>query len=219
MKPRSARGLDLSLPTPDGAGIEAGAGKTAETASSTCPVTKGDLRTDDLVPNHALRRVIQAWCVANNLPPRRLPASPLPAPQYCSSPAPETASPVDREELKASPAAACPLLATTFTNPVDFRCKSCLLHLSFAAASESSDSSASSVLLNNVLAVLVLVMPLDEEAIITTSVALLANVAKHGDLQRRLQAVVVIMEIFRAYTLQRKQGTQTVHKEVPLPPP
>uniref|UniRef100_A0A0E0HN01 Uncharacterized protein n=1 Tax=Oryza nivara TaxID=4536 RepID=A0A0E0HN01_ORYNI len=44
-------------------------------------------------------------------------------------------------------------------------------------------------------------MPLDEEAIvaigssITTSVALLANVAKHGDLQRRLQAVVVIMEI------------------------
>uniref|UniRef100_A0A0E0A744 U-box domain-containing protein n=1 Tax=Oryza glumipatula TaxID=40148 RepID=A0A0E0A744_9ORYZ len=181
--------------------VEAGAGKTAETASSTCPVTKGDLRADDLVPNHALRRVIQAWCVANNLPPRRLPASPLPVPQYCSSPAPETASPVDREELKASPAAACSLLATTFTNPVDFRCKSCLLHLSFAAASESSDSSASSVLLNNVLAVLVLVMPLDEEAIvaigssITTSVALLANVAKHGDLQRRLQAVVVIMEI------------------------
>lgn len=75
--------------TYDRAGIEAwllaaGAGKTAA-ASSTCPVTKGDLRADDLVPNHALRRVIQAWCVANRcrgverIPTPRVPVTPAQA--------------------------------------------------------------------------------------------------------------------------------------------
>uniref|UniRef100_A0A453IIT6 U-box domain-containing protein n=1 Tax=Aegilops tauschii subsp. strangulata TaxID=200361 RepID=A0A453IIT6_AEGTS len=33
--------------------------------AAVCPVTHAPLRRDDLVPNHAIRRVIQDWCVAN----------------------------------------------------------------------------------------------------------------------------------------------------------
>uniref|UniRef100_A0A0E0HTE0 Uncharacterized protein n=1 Tax=Oryza nivara TaxID=4536 RepID=A0A0E0HTE0_ORYNI len=66
-----------------------------------------------------------------------------------------------------------------------------------ALATAIADSSVSSVLLDDVLAARVLVMPLDEEAIgsSTASVALLANVAKHGDLQSRLRAAVNVREI------------------------
>uniref|UniRef100_J3N0N5 U-box domain-containing protein n=1 Tax=Oryza brachyantha TaxID=4533 RepID=J3N0N5_ORYBR len=49
--------------TYDRAGIEAWLLAAGAGTTTTCPVTKGDLRADDLVPNHALRRVIQAWCV------------------------------------------------------------------------------------------------------------------------------------------------------------
>uniref|UniRef100_A0A0E0MK86 U-box domain-containing protein n=1 Tax=Oryza punctata TaxID=4537 RepID=A0A0E0MK86_ORYPU len=53
--------------------------------TSTCPVTKGDLCGDDLVPNHALRRVIQAWYIANccrgveRIPTPRVPVMPTQA--------------------------------------------------------------------------------------------------------------------------------------------
>lgn len=38
------------------------------TAAATCPVTKQELRrtSDDLIPNHTLRRLIQAWCTLNS---------------------------------------------------------------------------------------------------------------------------------------------------------
>uniref|UniRef100_A0A0E0MGE3 U-box domain-containing protein n=1 Tax=Oryza punctata TaxID=4537 RepID=A0A0E0MGE3_ORYPU len=71
--------------TYDRAGIEAwllatGAGKTA---TATRPVTKGDLRVDDLDPNHALCRIIQAWCIANRclgverIPTLQVPVAPV----------------------------------------------------------------------------------------------------------------------------------------------
>ena len=47
-----------------------------------CPVTKQDLTVFDLIPNHALRRLIQDWCVANRsygierIPTPRIPVSP-----------------------------------------------------------------------------------------------------------------------------------------------
>ncbi|EAZ15153.1 hypothetical protein OsJ_30569 [Oryza sativa Japonica Group] len=198
--------------TYDRAGIEAwllaaGAGKTAA-ASSTCPVTKGDLRADDLVPNHALRRVIQAWCVANRcrgverIPTPRVPVTPAQAGEVLGQ-----VEPPARAGNAASCFAAVPQVGgLARESDRDRRCLGsagaaralAAAVASFPAASDSA--SASSVLLDDVLAALVLVMPLDEEAIVAigssaASVALLANVAKHGDLQRRLQAVVVIREI------------------------
>jgi len=48
---------------------------------ATCPVTGRPLRPEDLVPNHATRRMIQEWCVANRalgverVPTPRVPVS------------------------------------------------------------------------------------------------------------------------------------------------
>lgn len=200
--------------TYDRAGIEAwllaaGAGKTAA-ASSTCPVTKGDLRADDLVPNHALRRVIQAWCVANRcrgverIPTPRVPVTPAQAGEVLG----EVEAAARAGDAERCVAAVREVGRLARESDRDRRCLAsagaaralAAAVASFAAASDSASASASSVLLDDVLAALVLVMPLDEEAIVAigssaASVALLANVAKHGDLQRRLQAVVVIREI------------------------
>ncbi|PSR86441.1 E3 ubiquitin-protein like [Actinidia chinensis var. chinensis] len=57
-------------------------GKDATTKETTCPVTKQPLLVDSeyLTPNHTLRRLIQAWCVANannGIDPIPTPKSPL----------------------------------------------------------------------------------------------------------------------------------------------
>ncbi|XP_020596031.1 U-box domain-containing protein 21-like [Phalaenopsis equestris] len=45
----------------------------------TCPVTKNPLFAADLIPNHTLRRLIQAWCVANrSLGIERIPTPKIP---------------------------------------------------------------------------------------------------------------------------------------------
>ncbi|XP_052159437.1 U-box domain-containing protein 20-like [Oryza glaberrima] len=174
-----------------------------------CPVTKGDLRADDLIPNHALRCIIQAWCVANHcrgverIPTPRVPVTLAQAGEVLGLGEVEAAA-------RAGDAARCGAAVRevgrlAWESDRDRRCLAssgaasalAAVVASFAAV---SDSSASSVLLNDVQASLVLVMPLDEKAIMaigssTASVALLANVAKHDDLQRRLQAVVIIREI------------------------
>ncbi|KAF0929185.1 hypothetical protein E2562_016423 [Oryza meyeriana var. granulata] len=189
--------------TYDRAGIEAwllaaGAGTT------TCPVTKGDLCADDLVPNHALRRVIQAWCVANRcrgverIPTPRVPVTPAQAGEALA----EVEAAARAGEAAWCVAAVREVGRLARESDRDRRClASAGAARSLAAAVASFAATDSlSLVLDDVLAALVLVMPLDEEAITaigssTASVALLASVAKHGDLQRRLPAVVVIREI------------------------
>ncbi|RAL39671.1 hypothetical protein DM860_003204 [Cuscuta australis] len=52
------------------------------TGNTTCPVTRSPLADFTLIPNHTLRRLIQAWCVANRafgierIPTPKLPAEP-----------------------------------------------------------------------------------------------------------------------------------------------
>ena len=56
-----------------------------DTGRATCPVTHAPLRHEDLVPNHAIRRVIQDWCVANRsrgverIPTPKIPVTPVQA--------------------------------------------------------------------------------------------------------------------------------------------
>uniref|UniRef100_A0A0E0M555 U-box domain-containing protein n=1 Tax=Oryza punctata TaxID=4537 RepID=A0A0E0M555_ORYPU len=208
--------------TYDRAGIEAwllaaGARKTA----TTCPVTKGDLRADDLVPNHALRRVIQAWCVANRcrgverIPTPRVPVTPVQAGDVLG----EVEAAARAGDVARCGAAVREVGRLARESDRDRRCLASAgaaraLAAAVASFAVAADSSASSVLLDDVLAALVLVMPLDEEAIVaigssTASVALLANVAKHGDLQRRLQAVVVIREIVALSSCCSRNGAAT----------
>ncbi|CAN4114499.1 unnamed protein product [Withania somnifera] len=40
-------------------------GKWIEAGNATCPVTNQSLRNLDLIPNHAIRKMIQDWCVEN----------------------------------------------------------------------------------------------------------------------------------------------------------
>ncbi|KAL6642538.1 hypothetical protein ACP70R_020719 [Stipagrostis hirtigluma subsp. patula] len=169
-----------------------------------CPVTHGELRAEDLVPNRNLRRLIQGWCAANRsrgverMPsPRRAPATPAQAADAvaeveaaassgqaarCATAAREVrrlARAADRNRRCLASAGAARALAATF--------------VFFADGASDADSDV----LADVLAALVLVMPLDEAAIAavassSASVARLVAVAAHGDLHSRLQAVVAI---------------------------
>ncbi|CAN6700294.1 unnamed protein product [Malus baccata var. baccata] len=64
--------------TYDRSGIE----KWIETGNNTCPVTNQELISFDQIPNHALRRMIQDWCVENRsygierIPTPRIPVIP-----------------------------------------------------------------------------------------------------------------------------------------------
>ncbi|XP_066344521.1 U-box domain-containing protein 26-like [Miscanthus floridulus] len=52
---------------------------------ATCPVTHAPLRHEDLVPNHAIRSIIQDWCVTNRsrdverIPTPKIPVTPVQA--------------------------------------------------------------------------------------------------------------------------------------------
>lgn len=83
-----------------------------ERGHSTCPVTGLPLRAEDLIPNHATRRMIQDWCVAN----RALGVERVPTPRVPLSAA-ETGSKQRKRPMvvrqKARPRAATPDAGTT----------------------------------------------------------------------------------------------------------
>ncbi|KAK6127428.1 hypothetical protein DH2020_038817 [Rehmannia glutinosa] len=64
--------------------------KWIDTGNVTCPVTKQILRNFDLIPNHALRKMIQEWCVDNKsygverIPTPRVPISPYEVSEICT---------------------------------------------------------------------------------------------------------------------------------------
>ncbi|XP_066343287.1 U-box domain-containing protein 21-like [Miscanthus floridulus] len=173
----------------------------------TCPVTHGELRAGDLVPNHTLRRLIQDWyatnrCCCCSVDRVRVPATPEEAAvaelqgatragdaERCAAAARGVRRLAWREAAQSrrrlESAGAARALAAAFT---------------FFAGTADAAAAATDDVLDVVLAALVLVMPMDEEAILamgssTASVARLVAVAANGDLHRRLQAVVVIREI------------------------
>ncbi|ONK75339.1 uncharacterized protein A4U43_C03F15810 [Asparagus officinalis] len=61
-----------------------------DTGNCTCPVTNQELAAADAIPNHALRRLIQDWCVKNRsngverIPTPKIPISPLQATEILS---------------------------------------------------------------------------------------------------------------------------------------
>ncbi|KAJ1295998.1 hypothetical protein BS78_01G265100 [Paspalum vaginatum] len=164
----------------------------------TCPVTHGELRAGDLVPNHTLRSLIQDWCAANRScgVVKRVPATP------------EEAAVAEVEgATRAGDAGRCAAAARgvrrlAWANERNQRCLTTAgaarslaeAFTSFADAADASD------VLDAVLAALVLVLPMDEEAAVavassSASVVRLVSVAANGELHRRRQALVVIREI------------------------
>ncbi|RDY07499.1 U-box domain-containing protein 21, partial [Mucuna pruriens] len=64
--------------------------KWIESGNRTCPVTKTELTSFDMIPNHAIRRMIQDWCVEHRsygierIPTPRIPVSPYEVADACT---------------------------------------------------------------------------------------------------------------------------------------
>ncbi|KAK7300657.1 hypothetical protein RJT34_11505 [Clitoria ternatea] len=64
--------------------------KWVEAGNHTCPVTKTELTTFDMIPNHAIRRMIQDWCVQHRshgierIPTPRIPVTPYEVTDTCT---------------------------------------------------------------------------------------------------------------------------------------
>ncbi|XP_020202551.1 U-box domain-containing protein 21 [Cajanus cajan] len=64
--------------------------KWIESGNRTCPVTKTELTNFDMIPNHAIRRMIQDWCVEHRsygierIPTPRIPVSPYEVTDTCT---------------------------------------------------------------------------------------------------------------------------------------
>ncbi|TKV94498.1 hypothetical protein SEVIR_9G299400v4 [Setaria viridis] len=163
----------------------------------TCPITHGELRAADLVPNHTLGRLIQEWCAVNR--PRGG------VEQAIAATSEEVAVADVEEATRAGDADRCAAAARWVRRLAGLgersrrRLASAGAGRALAAAFASFADAASDVL-EGVLAALVLVVPMDEEAIVavsssSASVARLVATAANGGPQRRLHAVVVIREI------------------------
>ncbi|KAL6596295.1 hypothetical protein ACP70R_047659 [Stipagrostis hirtigluma subsp. patula] len=174
-----------------------------DTGRATCPVTHAPLRQEDLVPNHAIRRVIQDWCVANRsrgverIPTPKIPITPVQASELL----------FDLAEAARRDAARCAdvvarVKALARDSERNRRCFASIgTGQALAAAFESlADAGApAGGVLEDVLAALACMMPLDEEAArilgSPTSLGPLVAIAKHGSLAGRLNAVLAIKEI------------------------
>jgi hypothetical protein len=168
-----------------------------------CPVTHGELRAGDLVPNHTLRRLIQDWCATSrcccSVDRVRVPATP----EEAAVAELESATRAGDAERCAAAARGVRRLARAAEQNrrrLESAGAARALSMAFTSFADTADAAVAIDVLDAVLAALVLVMPMDEEAILvvgssSASVARLVAVAANGDLHRRLQAVVVIREI------------------------
>ncbi|KAG2653876.1 U-box domain-containing protein 21-like [Panicum virgatum] len=174
----------------------------------TCPVTGRPLRAEDLIPNHATRRMIQEWCVAN----RALGVERVPTPLVPVSAA-------DAAELLAAVSAAarrgdgpaCRQLAARARalGKESDRNRRCLVAGAAARALSSAfaqlvDRRAWAALtatgaLEEILAALVVFFPLDEESrrhiASPASLDAVVSIMSHGEITARVSAAVVLREV------------------------
>jgi hypothetical protein len=164
---------------------------------ATCPVTGLPLRADELIPNHATRRVIQNWCVAHpgveRVPMPRVPVSAadlLAAAAKCGQ-LPAWARALGKESERnrrcLAAAGASRALSSAFAQIVDHSTRLTAL-------------TASGGTLAEILAALIVFFPLDEvsRSRIASPASLNAVVSilmTHDQVAARASAVVVLREI------------------------
>jgi len=177
-----------------------------DTGRATCPVTHAPLRHEDLVPNHAIRRVIQDWCVANRsrgverIPTPKIPVTPVQASELLF----DLAGAARRRDA----AARCvevvaKIKALARDSERNRRCFASIgTGRALAAAFQTlaaADAAPAGRVLEDILATLVCMMPLDEEATGTlgspSSLGCLVAIAENGSLAGRMNAVLAIKEI------------------------
>lgn len=172
----------------------------------TCPVTgRGPLRLADLVPNHATRRMIQAWCVANRARGvERVPTPKVPVAEADAAQVLEDLSAAARR----GDAAACGEIAARARalGKESDRNRRCLasagaarkLSSAFGRLAAAGGEPVEGGALGKVLAALTVFFPLDDESrrcIVASSLTTLVSVLSHGDLAARASAAIVLREV------------------------
>ncbi|KAL6861333.1 hypothetical protein ACP4OV_017033 [Aristida adscensionis] len=179
--------------------------------NATCPVTGGAVRLADLVPNHATRRMIQDWCVANRargVERVPTPRAPLAAADAADAVA-EVAAAARRGDAAACGAAAAAARALGKESDRDRRCLAAAgaaraLSAAFrrlaAAGGDRADGVAAA--LGEILAAMTVFFPLDDDArrciASPTSLESLVAVMSHGELAARASAAIVLRELASA---------------------
>ncbi|KAK3132091.1 hypothetical protein QOZ80_6AG0515620 [Eleusine coracana subsp. coracana] len=169
--------------------------------NTTCPVTgRGPLRVADLVPNHATRRMIQDWCVANRA--RGVERVPTPRVPLADADAADAVADVSRAARRgdsaACGAAAARARALGKESERNRRCLAAAgaaraLAAAFARLAGEGHATAS----GEILAALTVFFPLDGEArrCITASLTSLVSVMSRGELAARTSAAIVLREV------------------------
>ena len=175
-----------------------------ERGHSTCPVTARRLRLEELVPNHATRRVIQEWCVANRglgverVPTPRVPVSDFDASELLAAVS-AAAKRGDGPRCRELVARARALGKESERNRRCFTSASAARALSSSFCHLAGQHVVPVTALEEILAALVVFLPLDEESRlrIASPAALdaVVSILSHGELSARVSAIVVLREI------------------------
>ncbi|KAF8674840.1 hypothetical protein HU200_047971 [Digitaria exilis] len=171
----------------------------------TCPMTHAELRADDLVPNHTLRRLIHGWCASatNRSSSGVVRVVPAATPEEAAVAEVDDATRAgDAERCAAAARWVRRLASLSERNRARLASAGAARTLATAFASFAEVVGTSDEVLDFVLAAMVPLMPMDEEAIVSIgssspSMARLVffAAANGNNKQRRLQAVVVIRDI------------------------
>ncbi|XP_062233169.1 U-box domain-containing protein 21-like [Phragmites australis] len=173
-----------------------------------CPVTGRPVRLADLLPNHATRRMIQDWCVANRargverVPTPRVPLGEADAADAVA----EVSSAARRRDAAACGVAAARARALGKESDQNRRCLAAAgaaraLSAAFGclAGERVEGAGAVSGAMGEILAALTVFFPLDDEArsciASPASLKSLVSVMSHGELAARASAAIVLREL------------------------
>ncbi|KAG8072313.1 hypothetical protein GUJ93_ZPchr0006g42635 [Zizania palustris] len=175
-----------------------------ERGGATCPVTSRPLRLEELVPNHATRRMIQEWCVANRAlgveraPTPRVPVSAADACEHFAA----VSAAAKRGD---GPACRQMVARARALGKESERNRRCFASAGAARALASSFSHLAAFhqmearTLEDILAALVVFFPLDEESrrciASPASLDAVVSIVSHGEHVARVSAAVVAREI------------------------
>ncbi|VAI61007.1 unnamed protein product [Triticum turgidum subsp. durum] len=175
-----------------------------ERGHATCPVTGRPLRLEELVPNHATRRVIQEWCVANRglgverVPTPRVPISAFDASELLAAVS-AAARRGDGPRCRELVARARALGKESERNRRCFVSASAARALSSTYCHLAGQRVVPSTALEEILAAMVVFLPLDEESrghiASPTSLESVVSILSHSEPLARVSAVVVLREI------------------------
>jgi hypothetical protein len=166
-----------------------------------CPVTGRPLRLADLVPNHATRRMIQDWCVANRASGVELVRTPkVPLSDAAAAEAVATVSAAARRgDAAACGAAAARARALGKESDRNRRSLVAAGAARALAAAFGRLAGERAGALGDVLAALTVFFPLDDEArrciASPASLKSLVSAMSHGELPARAGAAVVLREV------------------------